>query len=126
MSLMVATTPVKLAAAVEHLGGAHHHQPLHAIAGMQPDPCSWGAAGVLVQTHPDPASPFANKEHLKDFLAQCSRSISPEVMPNSFSPRTDLTPVMAGTPGRTDTRASESWSNTDSKTTSLLPAWSEL
>ncbi len=71
-----------------------------------------GAAGVWFRPTSTP-HPGSHKEHLKTSW-QCFPSISSEVMPKSFS-ADRLTPVMRNS-GSYRTRASESWSNTDSKT----------
>ena len=82
----------------------------------------WGAAGVWFRPTSTP-HPGSQTEHLK-ISWQCFPSISSEVMPKSFS-AARLTPVMRNS-GSYKTSASESWSNTDSKTLGLLPAWGEL
>ena len=96
---------------VEHLVGAHHDQALHPVVGVQAD----GAVGRrqrLVQPHQHAAVGLAHAA-LEDLLAVFP-SISSLDMPKSFS-AARLTPVMQNS-GSYRTSASESWSNTDSRT----------
>ena len=81
-----------------------------------------GAAGSLVQAHQDAAAGLADGA-VEDVLAVLAEHLFGGHAEEFFGRR--LTPVTRNS-GSYRTRASESWSKTDSSTLVSLPAWSEF